>query len=96
MSTTAIETTPEQIIAPCVHLNGTSKQELMDNLESIHTALEKARDALKAAAPNGRDYYLGTVTIKQAQDQQIARMRAIDDLQRGIETEMEMIDQDRQ
>ncbi len=91
MSTTAIETTPAEIIAPCIHANGTSSEELMDNLESIHTALEKARDALKAAAPNGRDYYLGTVAIKQAQDQFVARMRAIDQLQAGLELEMELI-----
>lgn len=94
--TTAIVTIPETIYAPCVHLNGTSKQELMDNLDSVHRALEVARDQLKIAAPNGRDWYLGTVRLKQAQDQHVARMRAIDALQAGLEVEMAMIEADKQ
>lgn len=45
------------IALPTVHLNGTSKKELVEQLMTAHTALGEAYSALQAAAPNGRDYY---------------------------------------
>ena len=84
----AIETT----IAPCVHLNGTSKAALLDQLSEVYAALENARNTLKNAAPNGRDYYIGPHSLKDAQVQQWERMKAIDAVQRSIEAEMELID----
>jgi len=88
--TTAAEA---KIVAPCVHLNGTSKAALMDQLSKVYAALETARDMLKQAAPNGRDYYIGPHTLKDAEVQQWERMKAIDAIQRSIESEMELIDQ---
>jgi hypothetical protein len=43
---------------PTVHLNGTSAEELRDQLHTVIGALNAAHYALVAAAPNGRDYYL--------------------------------------
>lgn len=42
---------------PTVHMNGTSKSELMEQLAKAGFSLQAALDALAAAAPNGRDYY---------------------------------------
>lgn len=60
----------ELLIVPMVHLNGTSKESLMDALERAHNALYKACDALIDTAPNGRDYYpmpAGSLAKAQAQ-----------------------------
>jgi hypothetical protein len=45
------------MMVPTVHLNGTSKEELMRQLRDAYRALVKAMDALAEACPNGRDYY---------------------------------------
>lgn len=46
-----------QLTAPRIHLNGTSKQELLEQLEAAYLALSNAILALSKAAPHGRDYY---------------------------------------
>ena len=43
---------------PTVHLNGTSREELMEQLLNAVEALRVAIDAVSAACPNGRDYYV--------------------------------------
>lgn len=45
------------LLKPSIHLNGTSKGELLDQLQTVVTALEAALAAINAAAPNGRDFY---------------------------------------
>jgi hypothetical protein len=47
----------QEIMVPMVHLNGTSKQSLLDQYENAIKALEDAKDVLLKSAPNGRDYY---------------------------------------
>ncbi len=42
---------------PTVHMNGTSKNELISQLETAVSAIRVAVTALENAAPNGRDYY---------------------------------------
>jgi hypothetical protein len=42
---------------PIIHLNGTSKQSLLEQLEEVYLALSAALDAMRKASPNGRDYY---------------------------------------
>lgn len=42
---------------PTVHLNGTSRTELLNQLIDAARALKKGQEALAQAAPNGRDYY---------------------------------------
>lgn len=42
---------------PTVHLNGTSKEELVKQLQGAYNAVEIAIEALCHAAPHGRDYY---------------------------------------
>jgi hypothetical protein len=41
---------------PTVHLNGTSRDTLLDGYLAARDALQLAMDAVQAAAPNARDY----------------------------------------
>jgi hypothetical protein len=47
-----------EVIAPTVHLNGTSGSELEAGYELAATKLHEAIQALDACSPNGRDYYV--------------------------------------
>ena len=42
---------------PLVHLNGSGRQRLLDQLEATYRALSTAYDLLCDGAPHGRDYY---------------------------------------
>jgi hypothetical protein len=42
---------------PTVHMNGTSKAELVEQLREAARAIRTAKDALAMSAPHGRDYY---------------------------------------
>lgn len=57
MKTTKEETLSRQVIAPLIHMGGTSGEELLGNLEEAGRRLGEAMTALRALAPNGRDYY---------------------------------------
>ena len=46
------------IIVPTIHLNGTSKHQLLNELTGALNALHLAIEAVQDAAPNGRDYYI--------------------------------------
>ena len=68
-----IEATP-----PIVHLNGTSKQDLLDARYRAIDALEAAGCTLAQAAPNGRDYYPdGPEAVERATAQHHERMKAL-------------------
>jgi len=43
---------------PIVHLNGTSREELLRQLIDAGHAINNALDMLRAAAPHQRDYYV--------------------------------------
>lgn len=45
------------LTTPTIHLNGTSRESLMDSLMNAGAAIKKAIRALQEAAPHGRDYY---------------------------------------
>jgi hypothetical protein len=66
---------------PTIHLNGTSREELISQLRTAGEALLEARRALENAAPHGRDYYpQGKGAIQQAQTEHYERLRRIDDV----------------
>lgn len=73
---------------PTIHLNGTSREALLEGYcEAVH-ALHEAGRKLAAAAPNGRDYYPQAAgAINVAMDQHEARMTKL----REIITELETI-----
>lgn len=46
-----------ELIVPTVHLNGTGRKELVNQLSASVLALDKALEVMAKAAPHGRDYY---------------------------------------
>lgn len=77
---------------PCIHLNGTSKERLIEALCEASYALNAAYEALKQTAPNGRDYYpLGPQAMKQAEEEHFARLRKVDEVKNEIDALAEAI-----
>jgi hypothetical protein len=46
------------VIVPTVHLNGTSSESLMAQLQKIDAALDATLSAMAEATPHNRDYYV--------------------------------------
>lgn len=72
------------MIHPTVHLNGTSRSELMEGYANAAVAVQDAIAMVGAHAhPNGRDYYpQGPSAIATAMDEhasRIARLKAVHD-----------------
>ncbi len=66
---------------PTVHLNGTSKQALLDQQIDAINALRAAKAAIMFAAPHSRDYYVkadGANAYSRAVAEHSLRIRAID------------------
>jgi hypothetical protein len=63
---------------PTVHLNGTPKARLVEQLENAANALNAALDALAETTPNGRDYYVqGDSALYDALHEHRKRMMAL-------------------
>jgi hypothetical protein len=81
------------MIIPTVHLNGTSKKELMRQVTDVFAAVETAIQAMHRAYPHGRDYYpQGTAAIGKAVKQHLDLVAklvevqgALGELGRGIQ-----------
>lgn len=86
-------TTKPEVIYPIVHLNGTGKDQLIENLCKVRDMLEEAKRDLKQAAPNGRDYYTVPGRMDLAVEQHMRRMKAIDNLVDNIDSEIIAIDE---
>lgn len=71
------------LIAPTVHLNGTSKDELIRQHVDVLQALRAAEKALAQACPNGRDYYVqpagALAKALAAHEARIARVQSLID-----------------
>jgi len=78
----------ETVIAPIIHLNGTSKEMLMDELEAAYYALGNAYDAVKKSGPNGRDYYPVPGLMEKAVEQHSSRLTAIDAVRESISRQL--------
>jgi len=79
--------------APTVHLNGTSKAELIENLEKANTALHDACSALAGTAPNARDYYpQGPDAYGKARDAYQADLTAMHNVMHHIQYLWESIE----
>lgn len=58
------------MMVPTIHLNGTSKQDLLADMLKAYHAIQHAKAALGQASPNGRDYYpQGNGALLIAQDE---------------------------
>lgn len=68
------------LAVPTIHLNGTSKDELLGQVLRAATAVGEALEALREAAPNERDYYPQFGGWKQAVEQHGARCDRLADV----------------
>ena len=72
---------------PTVHLNGTSKQELLDQLKNAFRAVREAEAIVRKAYPHGRDYYVQTDTggIEEAMRQHGRRLVSLNNIANELE-----------
>ena len=74
------------LIHPTVHLNGTSKDELLQGYLDAINALREASVKIGHAGPNARDYYVqGHDAFTQARDQHVARLIKLAEVQKELE-----------
>jgi len=60
---------------PTIHINGTSRQDLVEQYVNARSALHEAIRAMQATAPNGRDYYpQGLQAIHEASSEHQERL----------------------
>ena len=80
------------LIVPTVHLNGTSRGELLQQLEVAYGKVQDARDALVEAAPNGRDYYVqGPDALQRANDEHLGRVQRLNDVLSDLQTLLQAV-----
>ena len=82
----------DRVVCPIVHLNGTSKDELIRPRQEFYAALQEAERKLAAMAPNGRDYYVQPGLLEKAQAQYDRRLEVLAGLLAEIEAEIDGID----
>jgi hypothetical protein len=75
------------MILPIIHLNGTSKESLLEMRERLYAALGDAEKALCAMVPNGRDFYPSPGLMDQAVSQHQRRLKMLGSLIAEIEQE---------
>jgi hypothetical protein len=74
------------VTVPTIHLNGTSKDALIESLHEAILALDTAIKAVCETAPNGRDYYpQGPAAFTAAQDEHTARLAGLDAVKGQLE-----------
>ena len=65
--------TAQTLLAPTVHLNGTSEDALQEQVKDVIRALSETMEAMSRATPNARDYYpQGSSAFELARNQRIA------------------------
>ena len=78
-----------KILLPVVHLNGTSSDDLNEQVRGARVALREAIEALQKAAPNARDYYPhGTSAIYDAQREHQERLSKLEDVMSDLDQMM--------
>jgi len=82
-------------VVPTVHLNGTDKQDLLNQLQEAIGSVEDAGKSLAKASPHLRDYYTQPKgEWNRAQDQHEARIVKLREIVKELETIAEgVIDQ---
>lgn len=82
------------MIAPRIHLNGSSKDSLLRGYVLAAEAVRKAMDAIAQAAPHGRDYYMqGPAAYAMARHDHEARLRDLNRIRDELESLCFAIDQ---
>jgi hypothetical protein len=73
---------------PTIHLNGTSKDDLLNALHNLASTLNVAGYEMEKVAPNGRDYYpQGPDAIREALAEHIDRAQRL----KAIENEIDAL-----
>lgn len=91
---TAATSSGTEVIVPLVHLNGTSKGELLKQYRSAVSAVAAAREIVMASGPNGRDYYpYEGAPMRRAQDEHLARLERLEQVQAELEAIHTMIEE---
>ena len=80
-----------EMVLPFIHLNGTSRQVLLDERSLALEALRGAVEALEGMRPNGRDYYLEDGRMLKAEHQHLRRHDVLRLLIHEIEQEQRAI-----
>jgi hypothetical protein len=76
-----------KLMIPSVHMNGTSRKDLLQQLEHASRAIGEAMEALREACPHDRDYYVqGPTAGPAAREQHRNRLRKLGAVQAEIET----------
>jgi len=70
-----------------VHLNGSSRESLLEQLETAYTAVNAAMDALRQCAPNGRDSYPVDGLQQRREAQHRTRQEYLQAVADSLETE---------
>lgn len=71
---------------PTIHMNGTTKDALIESLCEASQTLDLAYQALKQTAPNGRDFYpQGPAALNAATDEHCDRLRRLDGIKKEID-----------
>jgi hypothetical protein len=80
------------MIIPTVHLNGDSKQTLLDDNLAARRAVRDALDAVAKASPNGRNFYpQGDGAITKAVTEHRIRLLRLEEVRQELETILEGI-----
>lgn len=75
------------VVVPIVHLNGSSKESLLGDLERTVLALEDTIELLRQGAPNQRDYYPVDGLYELALAQYRARLAALESVLESLNEE---------
>lgn len=80
------------MMIPTIHLNGTSKANLLDEIEAAYVAIEAAISALRQVTVHGRDYYVqGPNAYPQARDEMDKRLASLYTVQQELQSMYEAI-----
>jgi hypothetical protein len=78
------------LIAPVIHLNGTSSMALLEAVDGARKALIEAQGKLDQAAPHGRDYP-EEGTYDQAAIEHVSRVRRLASIKRELDEVLEAL-----
>jgi hypothetical protein len=71
---------------PVIHMNGTSRERLMDAIEEAYSKVGDAMSALAQTAPNGRDYYpAGPEAFEKAIEEHMSRVARLQTVREELE-----------
>lgn len=69
------------MMLPTVHLNGTSREALLEQTRTAYGAVQDALEAVAQAAANARDYYVqgpdAYNTARREHDERLDRLRSV-------------------